>query len=115
MPRPNNSSEPTPTCAFGFSRLLYWPVFVATMMLTLRLYAPFLPPPVLAISQLKSNTITITVIRGSSYNYALQMSTNLTTPSWINIQTNYSVVPPIIFTNLPATNSCEFFRMVTPP
>jgi hypothetical protein len=111
----NNSPEPIPIGIFGFSRLLFWPVFVATMMLTLRLYAPFIPPPVLAISHLKSNTVTITVISGSSYNYALQMSTNLTTPSWINIQTNYSVVPPIIFTNLPATNSCEFFRMVTPP
>jgi hypothetical protein len=112
---PNKSSESTPIGAFGYARLLYWPVFVATMMLTLRLYAPFIPPPVLAISHLKSNTVTITVISGSSYNYALQMSTNLTTPSWIKIRTNYAVVPPIIFTNIPATNPCEFFRMVTPP
>jgi hypothetical protein len=112
---PNKSSESTPIGAFGYARLLYWPVFVATMMLTLRLYAPFIPPPVLAISHLKSNSVTITVISGSSYNYALQMSTNLTTPSWIKIRTNYAVVPPIIFTNIPATNPCEFFRMVTPP
>jgi hypothetical protein len=111
----NTSPEPTSIGAFGFSRLLHWPVFVATMMLTLRLYAPFIPPPVLAISQLKSNAVTITVISGSSYNYALQMSTNLTAPSWINIRTNYSVIPPIVFTNVPATNPCEFFRMVTPP
>jgi hypothetical protein len=111
----NNSPEPTPIGIFGFSRLLYWPVFVATMMLTLSLYAPFIPPPVLAISHLKANAVTIMVISGSSYNYALQMSTNLTTPSWINIRTNYSVVAPIIFTNILATNPCEFFRMVTPP
>ena len=88
---------------------------MATMMLTLRLYAPFIHPPVLAISQLKSNTVTVTVISGSSYNYALQMSTNLAAPSWINVRTNFAVVSPIVFTNVPATNPCEFYRMVTPP
>jgi hypothetical protein len=101
----NNSPEPTPIGIFGFSRLLYWPVFVATMMLTLRLYAPFIPPPVLAISHLKSNTVTITVISGSSYNYALQMSTNLNTPSWINIRTNYAVDSSNYFYEYPGHQS----------
>jgi hypothetical protein len=96
-------------------RLAYWSIFGGMMFLTMRLYAPFTPPPLLAISRPTTNTVSITVVAGGSYNYALQMSTNLTGSSWVNIRTNYSFVTPVIFTNIPATNACEFFRMVSPP
>ncbi len=87
---------------------------LATTMLAMRLPAPP-PPPVLSISQVVSNSVTITVTGGNPYNYALQMSTNLTAPNWVNIQTNYAVIPPIVFTNIPATNATEYFRMKNPP
>jgi hypothetical protein len=89
-------------------------LIVATAMLAMRLPAP--PnPPMLSINQVESNSITITVIGGNPYNYALQMSTTLTAPNWVNIQTNYAVIPPIVFTNIPATNVTEYFRMKNPP
>jgi hypothetical protein len=89
-------------------------LILAAAMLTMRLPAPPIPP-MLSISQITSNSVTITVIGGNPYNYALQMSTNLTAPNWVNIQTNYAVIPPIVFTNIPATNATEYFRMRNPP
>src|SRR5664279_4173288 len=82
------------------SRFAYWSILGGMMLLTPRLYAPFQPPPYLAISRPTTNTVSITVVSGGSYNYALQMSTNLTGSSWVNIQTNYSFVTPVIFTNM---------------
>jgi hypothetical protein len=41
----------------------------------------------------------------------LQMSTDLTTTNWIDLETNASVGGgTLTFTNIPATNACEFFR-----
>jgi hypothetical protein len=96
------------------SRLPFSAIFAGTLMLTMRLYAPPVPP-VISISQPLSNSVTVTVVSGNAYNYALQMSTNLTTANWINIQSNYVVPPPITFTNIPATNSSEYFRLVSLP
>ena len=97
------------------ARLSFWFVFVGMMLLTMNLYAPFIPPPSLAITRPTSNTVTVTIIAGNPYNYALQMSTNVTGSPWTSIRTNYSFVAPVVFTNIPASNTCEFFRMVTPP
>ncbi len=69
------------------SRLRFLATFVGTLVLAVRLYAPPIPP-VLAISQPVSNSVTVTVVSGNAYNYALQMSTHLTTTTWINIQSN---------------------------
>jgi hypothetical protein len=96
-------------------RLAYWLVFGGTLLLTMRSYAPFIPPPILAISRPSSHTVTITITAGNPYNYALQMSTNATGSPWVSLQTNYTFVSPVVFTNIPATNPCEFFRMVSPP
>jgi hypothetical protein len=87
---------------------------LATAMLAMRLPAPPIPP-VLSISQVESNSVTITVIGGNPFNYALQMSTNPASTNWTSIQTNYAVLPPIVFTNIPATNATEYFRMINPP
>jgi hypothetical protein len=87
---------------------------LATAMFAMRLPAPPIAP-MLSISQVVSNSVTITVIGGNPYNYALQMSTNLTAPNWVSLQTNYAVIPPIVFTNIPATNATEYFRMRNPP
>lgn len=87
---------------------------VATVMLAMRLPAPPVPP-VLSISQITANSVTITVIAGDPYNYVLQASTNLTSPKWVIIATNYTVAAPVVFTNIPATNAIEYFRMVNPP
>ena len=88
---------------------------MGTVALTARLQAFPPVPPVLAISQPSSNTVTVTVIAGSPYSYALQMSTNLSSTNWVNLQSNYTVPTPITFTNLPATNSSEYFRMMSIP
>ena len=42
----------------------------------------------------------------------LQVSTDLTTTNWINLQTNPPLGGIIFFTNVPATNPCEYFRTV---
>jgi hypothetical protein len=96
------------------SRRPFLAFFAGTMVLTLHLYAPPIPP-VLSISQPLSNSVTVTVVSGNAYNYALQMSTNLTTTNWINIQSNYVIPTPITFTNIPATNNPEYFRMMSLP
>jgi hypothetical protein len=87
---------------------------LAAAMLAMRLPAPPIPP-VLSISQITSNSVTITVIAGNPYNYVLQSSTNLTSPNWVIIATNYAVAAPVVFTNIPATNVTEYFRMRNPP
>jgi len=96
------------------SRLPFLAIFAGAMVLTMRLYAPPIPP-VLSISQPLSNSVTVTVVSGNAYNYALQMSTDLTATNWINIQSNYVIPTPITFTNIPATNNSEYFRMVSLP
>ena len=103
------------TSITSISGLLRWPVFAGIMMLTIRSYAPFLALPYLAISRPTSNTVTITVTSGNPYNYTLQMSTNATGPTWVSLRTNYTFVAPVVFTNVPATNPCEFYRLVSPP
>lgn len=87
---------------------------LAAAMLVMRLPAPPIPP-MLSISQITSNSVTITVISGNPYNYVLETSTNLTSPDWVIIATNYAVAPQVVFTNIPATNAIEYFRMVNPP
>jgi hypothetical protein len=96
------------------SRLAFLAMFAGTLVWAVRLYAPPVPP-VLSISGPVSNSVTVTVVSGEAYNYALQMSTNLSTTNWINIQSNYVVPTPITFTNIPATNNTEYFRMVSLP
>ena len=96
------------------SRLPFLAIFAGTLVLTMRLYAPPIHP-VLSISKPLSNSVTVTVVSGNAYNYALQMSTNLTTTNWINIRSNYVIPTPITFTNIPATNNSEYFRMVSLP
>jgi hypothetical protein len=107
----NKNSE---ACVLLKSRMPLLAIFAGTLVLTIRLYAPPIPP-VLSISRPVSNSVTVTVVSGNAYNYALQMSTNLPTTNWINIQSNYVIPTPITFTNLPATNNSEYFRMVSLP
>jgi len=87
---------------------------MGTVALTAHLHAPIVPP-ILSISQPSSNTVNVTVVAGYPYNYALQMSTNLSSTNWVNLRSNYTVPTPITFTNLPATNSSEYFRMMSIP
>jgi len=101
-------------CVLPRSRLPLLAIIAGTLVLAVRLYAPPVPP-VLSISQPLSNSVTVTVVSGNAYNYALQMSTDLTTTNWINIQSNYVIPAPITFTNIPATNNPEYFRMVSLP
>ena len=96
-------------------RTAFWFLFGGLMFLTIHSYAPIPVAPYLSISRSSSNTVTITVISGSAYNCALQMSTNTAKSPWVNIRTNYSTASPVIFTNIPATNAHTFFRMVSPP
>ena len=104
------------TMAFQLSipRLIYWPVFAGIMMLAMRLYAPVGLYPTLAISQSTSNTVTITVISGNADGYALQMSTNLASSSWVYLRTNLTPVTPVVFDNIRITNSHAFLRMTIP-
>ena len=92
-------------------------IFVGVLMLTMRLYAPVLPQiPILSVNRPVTNSVTITVTNGFPspllFPEILQMSTNLTAPNWINLQTNSPIGGVIIITNIPATNPYEFFRTV---
>jgi hypothetical protein len=89
-------------------------ILTGTLLLAMPLYAPPIPP-VLSISQPSSNSVTVTVVSGNAYNYALQMSTDLSTTNWTSLQSNYVVPTPIVFTNMPATNNSEYFRMMSIP
>jgi hypothetical protein len=101
------------------SRIKRWrilAIFVAALMLPMRSPAPPLPEPYfLSISQPLTNSVTITATNfydGEDILLILQMQTNLTATNWINIQTNLGPIDgQAVFTNIPATNTCEFFRV----
>ncbi len=70
--------------------------------------------PTLAIQLSSTNAATVTANTGSRQfpNAVLEMSTNLAETNWVNLQTNiYIGAGPIVFENVPATNTIEFFRL----
>ena len=84
-------------------------------MLALRSFPGPIPPPNFsAISYSQANGVSVT-IKGASTKYplAIQMSTDLTNTNWIWLQTNSHPASIYTFINLPATNTCEYFRAVT--
>ena len=73
------------------------------------------PSPVqLLIRQTGTNTLTIEAKNVPEYTpEILQMSTDLSTTNWVGIQTNVpGLAGNVLYTNVPATNACEFFRSV---
>jgi hypothetical protein len=85
-------------------------------MMAMRSPAPIIPEPYfLSISQPLTNSVTITATNfyeGENITLILQMKTGLTATNWINIQTNLGPVDgQSVFNNIPATNTCEFFRV----
>jgi ribosomal protein L30E len=73
-------------------------------------------PVILSISQQGTNTFIIKAKNvPAETSEKLQMSTDLTTTNWIDLETNASIVgSTLTYTNIPATNACEFFRTVHP-
>ena len=72
--------------------------------------------PLLGIQPAATNTVTVSVNGiGARIHYVyLQASTNLTAAKWINVQTNFYIgAGAVTFTNIPATNASEFFRVET--
>ena len=70
--------------------------------------------PNLEIQLSSTNTVTVTAISVSHLDshVILQTSTNLADTNWFSLQTNaYSGAGPVSFTNVPATNPSEFFRV----
>ena len=70
--------------------------------------------PTLEIQFLSTNAVTVTANIGSRQfpNAVLEMSTNLADTNWVRLQTNiYGGAGSIGFTNVPATNPIEFFRL----
>jgi len=81
--------------------------------LAIKLPAPVIAPT-LTIQPALTNVVTVTANVGSTVfpNAVLQTSTDLTTSNWVSFQTNiYGGAGPIVFTNVPATNTIEFFRL----
>ena len=73
------------------------------------------PGPVqLLIRQTGTNTLTIEAKNVPEYTpEILQMSTDLSTTNWAGMQTNVpGLAGNVLYTNVPATNACEFFRSV---
>jgi len=70
--------------------------------------------PLLSIKQTPTETavaITATNVLSGGHRSVLQMSAHLATANWINWQTNIPASNFTVYTNVPATNPSEFFRL----
>jgi hypothetical protein len=86
-------------------------IFISVVMLAMRsLAGPGFP--MLSISQETTNTVTIKVKNAPADTMeVLQMSTDLTGTNWMDLKSNFPAIDGVVtFTNIPATNACEFFR-----
>jgi hypothetical protein len=90
-------------------------IFISVVMLAMRSVAD--PGfPMLSISQETTNTVVIKVKNAPADTIeVLQMSTDLTGTNWIDLKSNLPDIGGVVtFTNIPATNACEFFRSAHP-
>jgi hypothetical protein len=86
-------------------------IFTGVVMLAMRSVAgPGFP--MLSISPETTNTVTIKVKNAPADTMeVLQMSTDLTRTNWMDLKSNFPAIDGVVtFTNIPATNACEFFR-----
>jgi hypothetical protein len=87
---------------------------LAIAMLAMRSPAPIPSPVISFISYSQTNSVTIYVTgEYTRFPLAIQMTTSLTNPDWIWVQTNNQPAGVVTFTGLPATNAIEYFRAAT--
>jgi hypothetical protein len=102
--------ERSPGGAYRFMKILIF--ILVTAVLAIK--SPAQIAPTLKIQASLTNVVTVTANTGSrEFPYTvLQVSTNLPNANWVNFQTNvYVGAGSVVFTNIPATNEVEYFRV----
>jgi len=88
--------------------------FLTFTWLAMRLLAVVqtpIPPSIVKIVSVRTNTVSIYVTNVIYPGWSLAVTTNLTKPTWIEITNLTPASGMVVITNIPATSASAFFRV----
>jgi autotransporter-associated beta strand protein len=77
--------------------------------------APGASPSIESLTALDSEQFAISFTTETNRSYALQYTTNLVSPNWINLQTNVALTDSLTLTNVTGGDPARFYRVLLVP